>query len=153
MKLFVAASIAAMAAALPTSEPPQEQARGLEIDLGVKRQVGEENMAQEQARGLEIDLGVKRHNAEENYAKRDDGGLEDSLTNTINSSLSGLCQQIGGTMTTQTVCQTVSGSDIAVSALNNGQTAQVTVSGRGLLQDASVTVPVESLDDILSMLG
>ncbi|KAI7351878.1 hypothetical protein KC320_g4741 [Hortaea werneckii] len=223
MKLFVSASIVALAAALPASHPPQKDTRGATIDLGglalkrdanlpsierlprgatidlgglaLKRDANlpsierlprgatidlgglalrrdDDAPLERLPRGATIDLGglalrrdanpeapvvpisstPRRHNAEENYAKRDDGA-DLGVLDTVNSALAGVCQQIGGTMTTQTVCQTVSGSDISVTAADGDQTAVVTVSGRGLLQDASVTVPVESLDDILNMLA
>ncbi|GAB1742510.1 hypothetical protein NU219Hw_g8053t1 [Hortaea werneckii] len=141
MKLFIFASIATLAAALPTSQTSQEKARGLDIDLG----------SSQVKRDADTPTIERLPRGEEDHAKRDDTNL--GVTDTVNSALSGVCQQIGGTMTTQTVCQTVSGSDISVAAAKDGQTALVTVSGRGLLQDASITVPVESLDDILNMLA
>jgi hypothetical protein len=66
--------------------------------------------------------------------------------------LEDVCDQIGGTMTTQTVCETVTGSDISVSAANGGL-AKVTVAGQGLLSGASITVPVGSLESIVGQLG
>ncbi|KAI7252086.1 hypothetical protein KC343_g1115 [Hortaea werneckii] len=175
MKLFVLASIAAVATALPASQAPQAEARGVSVDLGGALLRRDADAPFERLpRGVSVDLGgallrrdanpeapvapdhsratLRRHNAEENYAKRDDGPNLGVL-DTVNSALAGVCQSIGGTMTTQTVCQTVSGSDISVTAADGDQTAVVTVSGRGLLRDASVTVPVESLDDILNMLA
>merc|ERR1712014_196461 len=158
MKLFVVASIAAVATALPASQPPQAEARGVSVDLGgallrrdadaplerlprgVSVDLGGALLRRDAdapferlPRGVSVDLGgallrrdanpeapvapdhsratLRRHNAEENYAKRDDGPNLGVL-DTVNSALAGVCQQIGGTMTTQTVCQTVSGSDI-----------------------------------------
>jgi hypothetical protein len=65
----------------------------------------------------------------------------------------GLCDKIGGTMITQTVCQTVTGSDISVAAAKDGGLAKVTVAGKGLLSGASITVPVGSLEDVVGRLG
>jgi hypothetical protein len=67
--------------------------------------------------------------------------------------LEGVCDKIGGTMLTQTVCQTATGSDISVAAAKDGGLAKVTISGKGLLKGASITVPVGSLEDVLGQLG
>ena len=66
--------------------------------------------------------------------------------------LEGICDKIGGTMLTQTVCQTATGSDISVNQ-DNGGLAQVTVAGKGLLSGASITVPVGSLESVVGGLG
>ena len=54
---------------------------------------------------------------------------------------------------TETVCQTVTGSDISVAAAKDGGLTKVTVSGKGLLSGASITLPVGSLEDFVGQLG
>ncbi|KAI5195211.1 hypothetical protein AUEXF2481DRAFT_45220 [Aureobasidium subglaciale EXF-2481] len=66
-----------------------------------------------------------------------------------------LCDKIGGTPITSTVCKTVTGLDVGVAAADpeTGDLAKVTVSGGGLLEGASITIPVASLDSILGQLS
>ncbi|KAI5202127.1 hypothetical protein E4T39_04867 [Aureobasidium subglaciale] len=66
-----------------------------------------------------------------------------------------LCDKIGGTPITSTVCKTVTGLDVGVAAADpaTGDLAKVTLSGNGLLEGASVTIPVASLDSILGQLS
>lgn len=72
----------------------------------------------------------------------------------VSDLLTGVCDKIGGTMLTQTVCQTVTGSDVSVAAAgDDGGLALVTVSGDGLLSGASITVPVANLESLMGQLG
>jgi hypothetical protein len=66
-----------------------------------------------------------------------------------------LCDKIGGTPISSTVCKTVTGLDIGVAAADptTGGLAKVTLSGGGLLQGASITIPVASLDSMLGQLS
>jgi hypothetical protein len=72
-----------------------------------------------------------------------------AVASTANDALKGLCDAVGGTQITSTVCKTLTGTDIGVGAASEDGLATVIISGAGLLQGASITVPVESAEGVL----
>lgn len=103
---------------------------------------------------LDVDI-FKRDVDNVNAAKRNTEGRQDSTTSALTKEVSAIltqaCDSVDGTMITETVCETFPGSDITVEGLKgDGNTAKVTVSGKGLLEGSSITVPVGSLQDVLA---
>jgi hypothetical protein len=76
-----------------------------------------------------------------------------AVTGTVNKALQDLCSSIDGSMITSTVCTTATGTDVSVGAANSDGLANVIISGAGLLQGASITVPVGSAGGILGGLS
>lgn len=153
-------ALAAVAVAYVSPQNPANFAdvedRGLDIDLGNARRGLEIDLGNTR-RGLDIDLGDARRRSEDTAGDKDPlsglNGVVHGVTDTVNEILADLCDSIGGTQLTKTVCQTVSGSDIHVGVANpETGLADVTISGRGLLNGASITVPVGSLEAILKRL-
>jgi hypothetical protein len=76
-----------------------------------------------------------------------------AVTGTVNDLLLQLCDSIGGTQVTSTVCKTATGTDVSVGAANEDGLATVVISGAGLLQGASITLPVASAEGVLGQLS
>jgi hypothetical protein len=76
-----------------------------------------------------------------------------AVTGTVNDLLLQLCDSIGGTQVTSTVCKTATGTDVSVGAADENGLATVVISGAGLLQGASITLPVGSAEGVLGQLS
>lgn len=87
--------------------------------------------------------------------RTDDAGPSDAgaVTGTVNELLLDLCKSIDGSMLTSTVCTTATSTDVSVGAATENGLATVVISGAGLLQGASITVPVASAEGILGQLS
>jgi hypothetical protein len=83
-------------------------------------------------------------------ARTEDGG---AVTGTVNEVLLDLCKSIDGSMLTSTVCTTATGTDVSVGAATADGLATVVISGAGLLEGASITIPVASAEGILGQLS
>ncbi|GAA6022686.1 hypothetical protein JCM10207_008582 [Rhodosporidiobolus poonsookiae] len=157
----VAAAPVDSAATLSTRDPVD--ARGLELDLGVKRrEVDSRGLEMDlgvkrrevDSRGLELDLGVKRREVDSlasrgvdtgsGIAQRDGAltgpvtGLVEDAFNNLTAGLTSVLDPLG----LGSVGEALSESDISVSAVNDEGVATVTVVGAGILDGVVLNVPV-----------